>query len=160
VSLWPLDQIVADTQLYVRDAVIEYIKAQTGPISPQIEGRVVFQYGVALTPAAQSKTGMVGDTVTYTLSVMNTGSEEDTFTLDVAGNNWVTTIQANVGPLAGGASADVTVEVEIPSTAGHMASDTVTVMATSVADPTMKGTAILTTTANKHLTMLPLVGRN
>jgi len=30
-SLWPLDQIGADTQYYVRDAVIEYVQAQTGP---------------------------------------------------------------------------------------------------------------------------------
>ena len=41
VSLWPLSQIVTDTQLYVRDVVIEYIKAHT-PISPRVEGRVVF----------------------------------------------------------------------------------------------------------------------
>jgi len=160
VSLWPLDQIVADTQLYVRDAVIEYIKAQTGPISPQIEGRVVFQYGVALTPAAQSKTGMVGDTVTYTVSLMNTGSEEDTFTLTLAGNTWVTTIPSTVGPLAGGASVDVTVEVEIPSTADHRATDTVTITATSTADTTMKGSAILTTTANRYLILMPWIGRN
>jgi len=160
VSLWPLDQIEADTQLYVRDAVIEYIKAQTSPISPQIEGRVVFQYGVALTPAAQSKTGMVGDTVTYTVSLMNTGSEEDTFTLTLAGNTWVTTIPSTVGPLAGGASVDVTVEVEIPSTADHRATDTVTITATSTADTTMKGSAILTTTANRYLILMPWIGRN
>ncbi len=41
VSLWPLDQIVNDTQLYVRDAVIDYVKDQ-GVISPAIEGRLVF----------------------------------------------------------------------------------------------------------------------
>jgi hypothetical protein len=41
-TLWPLDQIVADTQFYVRDAVIAYTKAQTGPISPAIEGRLQF----------------------------------------------------------------------------------------------------------------------
>jgi 2',3'-cyclic-nucleotide 2'-phosphodiesterase (5'-nucleotidase family) len=41
-TLWPLDQIVADTQLYVRDAVIAYVKAQTGPISPAVEGRLQF----------------------------------------------------------------------------------------------------------------------
>jgi 2',3'-cyclic-nucleotide 2'-phosphodiesterase/3'-nucleotidase len=41
-SLWPLDQIVADTQYYVRDAVIEYVQAQTAPISPAIEGRLLF----------------------------------------------------------------------------------------------------------------------
>jgi 5'-nucleotidase/UDP-sugar diphosphatase len=42
VSLWPLTQIVHDTQYYVRDAVIDYIKAASGPISPAIEGRLQF----------------------------------------------------------------------------------------------------------------------
>jgi 2',3'-cyclic-nucleotide 2'-phosphodiesterase (5'-nucleotidase family) len=40
-SLWPLDQIVHDTQFYVRDAVIDYITAM-GIVSPKIEGRLVF----------------------------------------------------------------------------------------------------------------------
>ncbi len=40
-TLWPLDQIVADTQYYVRDAVIEYMQAQTAPVSPAIEGRLL-----------------------------------------------------------------------------------------------------------------------
>ncbi len=42
VTIWPLDQIVADTQFYVRDSVIDYLMAQIGPISPAIEGRLVF----------------------------------------------------------------------------------------------------------------------
>jgi 2',3'-cyclic-nucleotide 2'-phosphodiesterase (5'-nucleotidase family) len=42
VSLWPLSQIVNDTQYYVRDAVIDYIKAQTAPIIPAIEDRLNF----------------------------------------------------------------------------------------------------------------------
>ncbi len=41
VSLWPLDQIVHDTQYYVRDAVIDYITHE-GVVSPAIEGRLVF----------------------------------------------------------------------------------------------------------------------
>jgi 5'-nucleotidase/UDP-sugar diphosphatase len=41
-TIWPLDQIVADTQFYVRDSVIDYVEAQTEPISPAIEGRLVF----------------------------------------------------------------------------------------------------------------------
>lgn len=45
VSLWPLDQIVNDTQYYVRDAVINYITAQ-GTVSPTIEGRLNFIYDV------------------------------------------------------------------------------------------------------------------
>ncbi len=42
VSLWPLDQIVHDTQYYVRDVVIEYIPTLAQPINPQIEGRLRF----------------------------------------------------------------------------------------------------------------------
>ncbi len=41
VSLWPLNQIVADTQYYVRDSVINYITAE-GIVTPTIEGRLNF----------------------------------------------------------------------------------------------------------------------
>ena len=41
VTLWPLDQIVADTQYYVRDAVINYTTFM-GTVSPAIEGRLNF----------------------------------------------------------------------------------------------------------------------
>ncbi len=45
VSLWPLNQIVDDTQYYVRDAVIDYATAM-GTISPVIEGRLQFIYDI------------------------------------------------------------------------------------------------------------------
>ena len=41
-TIWPLDQIVLDSQLYVRDSVINYVDAQTAPIAPAVEGRLVF----------------------------------------------------------------------------------------------------------------------
>jgi 2',3'-cyclic-nucleotide 2'-phosphodiesterase (5'-nucleotidase family) len=41
VSLWPLNQIVNDTQYYVRDAVIDYVTAM-GTVSPAVEGRLAF----------------------------------------------------------------------------------------------------------------------
>jgi 5'-nucleotidase/UDP-sugar diphosphatase len=46
VSLWPLNQIVDDTQYYVRDAVIDYVTAM-GTVSPAIEGRLLFGDTVA-----------------------------------------------------------------------------------------------------------------
>jgi 2',3'-cyclic-nucleotide 2'-phosphodiesterase (5'-nucleotidase family) len=66
-TLWPLDQIVADTQFYVRDAVIEYIK-DMGIVSPAIEGRLVFLTdSVAPTAALTLLSGpqYVGETTTY-----------------------------------------------------------------------------------------------
>jgi hypothetical protein len=41
VTLWPLNQIEQDTQYYVRDSVIDYIK-HYGTVSPAIEGRLTF----------------------------------------------------------------------------------------------------------------------
>ena len=41
VSLWPLNQIVNDTQYYVRDAVIDYVKFK-GTVAPAVEGRLNF----------------------------------------------------------------------------------------------------------------------
>jgi len=41
VTLWPLSQIVSDTQYYVRDAVIDYV-THLGTVSPAIEGRLSF----------------------------------------------------------------------------------------------------------------------
>ena len=46
VSLWPLNQIVHDTQYYVRDAAIDYIKHE-GTVSPTVEGRLLFGDTVA-----------------------------------------------------------------------------------------------------------------
>jgi 2',3'-cyclic-nucleotide 2'-phosphodiesterase (5'-nucleotidase family) len=40
VTIWPLAQIVADTQNYVRDVVIQYIPTLTQPIAPAIENRI------------------------------------------------------------------------------------------------------------------------
>lgn len=40
-TIWPLEQIVEDTQFYVRDSVIDYITAM-GTVSPAIEGRLAF----------------------------------------------------------------------------------------------------------------------
>jgi 5'-nucleotidase / UDP-sugar diphosphatase len=40
-TIWPLDQIEADTQFYVRDSVIDYVTAMES-ISPAIEGRLQY----------------------------------------------------------------------------------------------------------------------
>ncbi len=58
MSLWPLSQIVHDTQYYVRDATIDYITYK-GIVSPAIEGRLLFGDTVAPVitinvPAAQT----------------------------------------------------------------------------------------------------------
>lgn len=54
VSLWPLSQITNDTQYYVRDAVIDYLTAQTAPVSPMIEGRLQFRTPDTFVPVTET----------------------------------------------------------------------------------------------------------
>jgi 2',3'-cyclic-nucleotide 2'-phosphodiesterase/3'-nucleotidase len=56
-SLWPIENLIAAPQLYVRESVIDYVREFT-PIAPQVEGRLLFRAPeeVAITPAA----GMMG----------------------------------------------------------------------------------------------------
>ncbi|MBN2004728.1 MAG: 5'-nucleotidase C-terminal domain-containing protein [Anaerolineae bacterium] len=81
-TLWPLSQMVSATQYYVRDAVIDYIDAQSAPISPTVEGRLVFQK--VASPNLSTSTKMVvdasgdgkaeaGEILTYTITISNTG---------------------------------------------------------------------------------------
>ena len=88
VTLWPLDQIVADTQLYVRDSVINYITAM-GIVSPAIEGRLVFAPSPDLatsvkTVADASGDGLaqLGEILTYSIQITNTGN--------ISASVWVT----------------------------------------------------------------------
>ena len=89
VSLWPLDQIIADSQLYVRDSVIHYIKAM-GIVSPAIEGRIAFsadQIAPEITiNAPVEKIYTPVDTLTIDFSVMDTlsGLKSSGATLDGA----------------------------------------------------------------------------
>jgi 2',3'-cyclic-nucleotide 2'-phosphodiesterase (5'-nucleotidase family) len=40
VTLWPFDQIVYDTQYYVRDVMIDYVPTLPQPIAPVVENRI------------------------------------------------------------------------------------------------------------------------
>ncbi|NTU80499.1 MAG: hypothetical protein HGA45_14155 [Chloroflexales bacterium] len=59
VSLWPLSQIVADTQYYVRDAVIDYVTSK-GTVSPAVEGRLSFKSNFS------TAVGAAGGSLVYT----------------------------------------------------------------------------------------------
>jgi hypothetical protein len=61
-TLWPLDRIIADTQYYVRDAVIEFIQ-DNGTINPSIDGRLQF---TDIQPTTTSTTTTVEPATTTT----------------------------------------------------------------------------------------------
>lgn len=85
-SLWPLDQIVADTQYYVRDAVIEYVQAQTAPVSPAIEGRLLFAAPpapVVAAPVVTPEPSREGQSVTATAAFTDPAPQHGPFTCTI-----------------------------------------------------------------------------
>jgi len=69
--------------------------------------------GVFLTPPSDSQGGDFGDTVSYTLTVTNNTGSSATFDLTYD-SNWDISGPATVGPIADGATQDITVDVTIP----------------------------------------------
>ena len=88
-TLWPLDQIVADTQYYVRDAVIDYV-TYMGTVSPAIEGRLAFitdtTAPVITINVPEAKTYLNGDSITLDFFATDdiAGVKSVTATLDGA----------------------------------------------------------------------------
>src|SRR5450756_2557892 len=96
-------------QLLARDGAVTVDSITgTNPLLPAT-------YGVAVVPATKAKFDKPGTTVTYNLTVTNTGNVSDTFNATVVGNAWPTSVPTLVGPLAAGASSDVTVTATIPA---------------------------------------------
>jgi predicted secreted protein len=82
------------------------------------------------------------------LRVTNTGNITDTFDVLVAGNAWTTIAASQVGPLAAGVGAPLSVSVSVPVTALAGAKDTADITLTSQGNPSQSSTSVLTTTAN------------
>jgi len=83
VSLW-LDgpTIVTDTQFYVRDAVINYIKAHT-PVSPAIEGRLIFDPLTVAAPVVTPEPSLEGAAISATASFTGTVPDYPPYTCTV-----------------------------------------------------------------------------
>lgn len=101
--------------------------------------------GVVLNPDAEDS-GLAGTTVTYTLSLTNTGNVTDTFAITTTGEVWATSVSISSATLGAGESTDLWVTVDIPGGIADGDSDTVTVWATSGLDSNVTDTAVLTTT--------------
>jgi uncharacterized membrane protein len=88
--------------------------------------------GVNVSISPTSKSGTPGSTLTYTVTVTNTGSVQNTYNLTTADNaspSWNPTISPTSLSLAAGASGTATLSVAIPSGAQNGASDNVRVTA-------------------------------
>jgi hypothetical protein len=115
-------------------------------------------YQPGLEPANQAGEALRGTPLAYTLTLTNLSALEDSFTLQVAGNAWqVSAPPGPIGPLAPGASEEITVTVDIPGTALDGEQDTATLTAASQGDPGRTAIAVLITTARQPAAFFPLV---
>jgi uncharacterized membrane protein len=114
-------------------------------------------YGLTLEPASATASGGPGETVIYNLTLTNTGSLTDTIELTTGTTSWAVDLPVTTFELGPGESAQVTVEVTIPSDATGGESEPVTVTATSSSDPSETDSAVLTTTVDEFRVYLPLI---
>ncbi len=102
-------------------------------------------HSAAFTPPAATLSGLPGQTLTYTLTLTNTGNVSDTFTLNVGDHTWtIEGVPASIGPLAAFATSpsfDVTITIPSGITEG---SQTVTITATSNGDSSKTASVNLT----------------
>jgi PKD repeat protein len=118
-------------------------------------------YGVQIASPQPAKSGSRGSQVVYTVVVTNTGTVPDSFTLSLpnAGTyQWVTQLgSTSIGPLASQQSANTQVTVFVPAAAPLIASDVVTVTATSNGSGSVSSSVVLKTSTLVYPVYLPLI---
>ena len=91
---------------------------------------------VSISPGSRS--GLPGTSFSYTVTVKNTGSIDDTYTLSAVGaEGWSVSIEPTSLILAAGATGEATLSVVVPPDAEEGTVMTTTVSATSQGDPTV-----------------------
>lgn len=103
-------------------------------------------YAVSLSADPTAGNGAPGATVTYTVTVNNTGTTDDTYDLAASGV-WTAATSVPTIAVTAGASATFDLTVDIPPGATLGDDDVTTVTATSQGDPLVDGTVDVTTTA-------------
>jgi uncharacterized membrane protein len=108
-------------------------------------------YGVIVRPSFDSKMGLPGENLIYTLNITNTSNTTDTFDITVEESEWpVSPSQTSIGPLGSGNSETMHFTVTIPSDAQDWDQDTGIISFTSRADPDQSAYITLNSTARTH----------
>lgn len=126
--------------------------ARTSPILLPVTVQVVEQTAaITLTPMSTSGSGLPGTSVTYTLTVQNSGNGPDIFAISVSSDWMATPSMVTTGELAPGQSQQFTVVVQIPADAEPDSVEDTAVTATSQFNNTIAQTVTLTTTTNTSI---------
>jgi uncharacterized membrane protein len=88
--------------------------------------------GVSVSISPGYKSGPNGATLTYTVTVKNTGNVSDNYSLTVADNaGWSPSVLPTTLNLSAGSSGNATLSVTVPDNEANLAQDNITVTATS-----------------------------
>jgi len=109
---------------------------------------IIREVEISISP--ESQTGSLGENVTFTVVVANTGEAEDSYDLTVSDNaGWGAMLLERLLTVPADENRTTTVSVTVPSDATDGDSTTITVTATSRSDPSASDTATCTAEARK-----------
>jgi uncharacterized membrane protein len=126
-------------------------KSEIAYITSYIGSQIPYQ--LELNPKTISKNAFLGETVTYTLTISNTGIAPDIYFSEIAGNVWMTTFPSTAS-LWPGNSVDLPIEVQVPEAVTNPI-DIAQITINSDGDPTKSQTASLTTSVNYQFDLSP-----
>jgi uncharacterized membrane protein len=130
------------------------------PLHRNLTVRANSIYGVSLTPSAASQSEYAGVTVSYVLTVGNTGNIADTYEVVISNQQWETSAVPQVlGPLPSGGQATLTVTVDVPTLAAPSSSDSATITVKSQNNPPTQASITLTTSVNQSRLYLPFANK-
>ncbi|MBA7599645.1 hypothetical protein ES703_06681 [subsurface metagenome] len=153
--------IPSGASLGTQDTITITAKSTQDPTvsdSASCTAKAMVQMGVEVSISPDSKSGAPEETLTYDVTVKNTGSIDDTYTLSAVGaEGWSISIEPTSLILAADATGEATLSVVVPPDASENDSMTVTVSAISEAYPSVTGSDTCRTVV-KGVPVVPGVG--
>jgi hypothetical protein len=146
---WILGQASMSARLRLYAAGHDFDLLHTFTIFGDPALRLPSPYDLAASPSSQAESGPPGGSVSYTLSITNTGSLTDTYLTEVLSGAWSLSIPPSL-TLPAGSTQTLPVQVSIPAGAADGDSDTAVIAVRSAGDTSRVFSGTLTTTAYNY----------
>ncbi len=132
--------------------IIEAVSTDTGASASAEFITAARGFAVNITPDSRDGVGTPGDTVEYVYTVSNTGTEDDSYSIETKGHDWESAVSETTVTVNAGDSVDVTVSHTIPEDAVEGESDkgTLTVASADDSDSDVSASATFTTAVQEE----------